>query len=130
MKTNTKKTASKTPSAHAKLQADLDAAKGRRAELSAFKKAQRAVKAAAPKVAKAKPAAKVKEPAALVPTTVSGTARKLILDGRSNEQVLDALMALFPGFDVATKKHYPGWYRAELVRKGVLSKKQAAATAH
>lgn len=51
-------------------------------------------------------------------TSVAQAARTLVLAGKTNEQVLDALIAKFPGFDVAKKKHYPAWYRAELKRKG------------
>lgn len=76
-----------------------------------------------------KPATKETEAPEAKPT-VSEVARTMIMDGKTNEQVLDALIELFPGFDVATKKHYPGWYRAQLVRDGKMSKKQADATRH
>lgn len=49
--------------------------------------------------------------------TVSSTARELILAGKDNKSVFAALQAKFNLDD--SKKHYPTWYRAELIRKGV-----------
>lgn len=51
--------------------------------------------------------------------TCSDVARKLILKGKSNEQVWKILQLQF-GLD-ETKSYYPTWYRNELKRKGVLS---------
>ena len=90
-------------------------------------------KAKAPKVVVSAKAPKVVEKPAKEKVerkpTVSSTARELILKGKTNEEVLEALVDLFQ-LDPETKKHYPGWYRAQLVRKGELTKEQAAATRH
>ena len=56
--------------------------------------------------------------------TVASVACDLIMKGKSNQQVLDALVAGFQ-IDPVKKKHYPSWYRADLVRKGRISKKFA-----
>lgn len=50
--------------------------------------------------------------------TVSSMARDMILRGKTNEQVWDALKSNFKLDD--SKKHYPGWYRAALKRSGEL----------
>jgi hypothetical protein len=47
--------------------------------------------------------------------TVSSVARELILAGRTNEEVFAALHAKFKLPE--SKKHYPAWYRSDLVRR-------------
>ena len=59
----------------------------------------------------------------------SDTARRMILAGHTNEEVLDALIELH-GLDPAKHKAYPQWYRNELVRDGKLSETRAKMTAH
>jgi hypothetical protein len=63
------------------------------------------------------------------PKTISAVARSMILEGSTNEQVLEALQKLF-NVDVDSKRHYPGWYRAQLVRQGKMDRGTAAATRH
>jgi len=50
--------------------------------------------------------------------TVSSVARRLILEGLTNEQVWGQLKTGFKLDD--SKKHYPSWYRAQLKRDGKL----------
>lgn len=52
--------------------------------------------------------------------SVSKVARELISVGRTNEEVWGALKARFNLDD--KKKHYPAWYRAEMIRSGQLPK--------
>jgi hypothetical protein len=51
---------------------------------------------------------------------ISATARQLILDGKSNQEVWEALKQQFNLDD--SKKHYPTWYRCEMKRTGLLPK--------
>jgi len=69
----------------------------------------------------AKPAASAKR------VTVSSVAEALILAGKTNAQVFAVLKRRFKLDE--SKKHYPGWYRARLVRQGRMTKKIAAANA-
>lgn len=50
--------------------------------------------------------------------SISATARQLILDGLTNQEVWEVLKATFNLDD--TKKHYPTWYRCEMKRTGKL----------
>lgn len=72
-----------------------------------------------PKSAAAKPAKKTAEPK-VKKTGISATARALILDGKSNQEVWEALKQQFNLDD--SKKHYPTWYRCEMKRTGLLPK--------
>ena len=90
------------------------------------KKTKKSSKKSNPKKSKATVAAEAAEGKLRVATV----AREMILKGKADEEVLDALIELFPDFDVDGKKYYPGWYRAQLVRQGKLSKRQANATRH
>jgi hypothetical protein len=49
---------------------------------------------------------------------ISATARALILDGKTNQEVWDVLQAKF-NLD-HSKRHYPTWYRCEMKRTGLL----------
>lgn len=49
---------------------------------------------------------------------ISATARAMILDGKTNQEVWEALQAKF-SLD-QTKRHYPTWYRCEMKRTGQL----------
>lgn len=60
--------------------------------------------------------------------TISSTARKMILEGKDNTTVLKALKRLYKIDD--SKKHYPAWYRAELVRTGQLKASKSKPTQH
>ena len=53
-------------------------------------------------------------------TGISAMARELILAGKTNQEVWAILKETFSLGD--NKKHYPGWYRCEMKRKGLLSK--------
>jgi hypothetical protein len=84
--------------------------------------------------AEAKPAAKVvhtksgrraKDPEVDVPVKakregISATARTLILEGKTNQEVWEILKARFNLDD--SKRHYPTWYRCEMKRTGLLPK--------
>ena len=49
---------------------------------------------------------------------ISATARAMILDGKTNQEVWEALQAKF---DLDhSKRHYPTWYRCEMKRTGQL----------
>lgn len=50
--------------------------------------------------------------------TVTGRARELIFAGKTNEQIWVVLQAEFQLDD--SKKHYPAWNRAFLIRTGVI----------
>lgn len=53
--------------------------------------------------------------------TISGMCRSMILDGSSNEDILEALRTEFGEERFGPEKnHYPTWYRCELRRKGEL----------
>ena len=68
---------------------------------------------------KTTPKAKVTEATQKQPkATVSGVARDLIKQGKTNEQVWAQLQAQFKLDD--SKKHYPAWYRAQMKRDGLL----------
>ena len=69
----------------------------------------------------AKPA-RVKRTKGVHKESISGVARELISVGRTNEEVWGALKARF-GLD-DSKKHYPAWYRAEMVRAGALPRQE------
>jgi len=58
-----------------------------------------------------KPAAEVKQPK----RTVSSVCRTLIAEGKTNEEVWEAVRLLFDLPD--TKKSYPAWYRADMKKK-------------
>lgn len=62
--------------------------------------------------------------------TVTSVAEDLIRDGKTDEQVLEALTKQFPDFDPVAKKHYPSWYRARLVRSGQITAEFANAHRH
>jgi hypothetical protein len=49
---------------------------------------------------------------------VSAVARELILAGKTNQEVWAVLKETF-GLD-DSKKYYPGWYRCEMKRKGLI----------
>ncbi len=68
---------------------------------------------------KATKAAKAEAAAKPVRSTVSSTTRSLILAGKTNEQVWAELQRQYQLDD--SKKHYPGWYRAQLRRQGKLA---------
>ena len=53
-------------------------------------------------------------------TGISATARKLILSGKTNQEVWEALKQQFNLDD--SKRHYPTWYRCEMKRTGLLPK--------
>lgn len=72
-----------------------------------------------PVEAKAKTTKKTTEPKAKK-TGISATARELILSGKTNQEVWEALKQQFNLDD--SKKHYPTWYRCEMKRKGLLPK--------
>ena len=48
--------------------------------------------------------------------TVTSVSEDLIRAGKTNEEILKALVKQFPDFDAAKKKHYPQWYRARMAR--------------
>lgn len=52
--------------------------------------------------------------------TISSYIRDLILDGKSNAQILSKLETKYGAEWLEDKRHYPAWYRAELRRKGQL----------
>lgn len=81
----------------------------------------KAKKVAAPKAEKTDKAPRV---------TVTSVAEDLIRDGKTDEQVLEALTKQFPDFDPVAKKHYPSWYRARLVRSGQITTEFANAHRH
>jgi hypothetical protein len=66
------------------------------------------------KKASKKNAASKKTAAKSARRTVSSVARELILAGRTNEQVFDALHKEFKL--AADHRAYPSWYRAQIVR--------------
>lgn len=49
--------------------------------------------------------------------TVSGEMRKLILEGKSNQEVWEITKNMFSLDD--SKKHYPAWYRCQMRRGGL-----------
>ena len=51
---------------------------------------------------------------------ISATARELILSGKTNQEVWEALKQQFNLND--SKRHYPTWYRCEMKRTGLLPK--------
>jgi hypothetical protein len=51
---------------------------------------------------------------------ISATARSLILDGKTNQEVWGILKERFNLDD--SKRHYPTWYRCEMKRNGLLPK--------
>lgn len=51
---------------------------------------------------------------------ISATARELILAGKTNQEVWEALKQQFNLDD--SKRHYPTWYRCEMKRTGLLPK--------
>ena len=74
-----------------------------------------------PKVAKA--GRRAADPVVEVKTKklgISATARELILSGKTNQEVWEALKQQFNLDD--SKKHYPTWYRCEMKRTGLLPK--------
>lgn len=51
--------------------------------------------------------------------SISGMAREMILAGKTNEEIWEALKSTF---DLDhSKRHYPVWYRCEMKRKGKLA---------
>ena len=60
-----------------------------------------------------------REPATRQPT-VASVARGMIIAGATDEAVFSVLVTQFQVGD--EKKHYPSWYRSQLVRKGSLTK--------
>lgn len=75
--------------------------------------AEGALKEPKPKAAKKKDT-KVKQP------TISGLARQLIIQGKTNKEVMAALVKEFGEERMAGKGHYPTWYRCEVRRRGEL----------
>lgn len=61
--------------------------------------------------------------------TVGRVARGLILMGLTDEQTFDVLRQLYKMTSPA-QQHYAGWYRAQLVRTGRLSRSRADETRH
>lgn len=59
--------------------------------------------------------------------TVGQVTRGLVLAGKTDAQILDVLRELYD-LDTPAKRHYPGWYRAQLVRDQRLTKHAAEAT--
>lgn len=59
------------------------------------------------------------KPAAKPAGGISETARNLILEGKTNQEVWAVLKSEF-GLD-DSKKHYPTWYRCEMKRRGILA---------
>lgn len=86
------------------------------------------------KKAKAKPKKVVKKSAKKVKAkkeskrtrahSVTSVAKELILAGSTNDEVWAAISKEF-GLDYETKGHYPGWYRAKMVRDGDITKEFA-----
>lgn len=58
--------------------------------------------------------------------TLAGVARRAIIAGRSNAEVLSTLKEARPSFPHRKHSHYARWYRAQLVMLGVISKSFAA----
>lgn len=67
---------------------------------------------------KSRRAAKLAAPAKR--ESISATARALILDGKTNQEVWEVLSGRFRLDD--SKRHYPTWYRCEMKRSGSLPK--------
>lgn len=72
------------------------------------------------KVAKAK-----RDPATVAPQrgekeTVAEATRRMLLEGKSNIEVWEELLKLFPNID-EKKKQFPAWYRFDMKRKGQLA---------
>ena len=61
--------------------------------------------------------------------TISSTARRLILEGKTNAEVLEALTREHD-VDPTKRKHYPSWFRAQLVRQGEVERDWARSHAH
>lgn len=69
----------------------------------------------------AKPKGDAKSPKALKAVrapSISGTARRLISEGHTNQEVWAVLKQQFDLDD--SKKHYPTWYRCEMKRTGLI----------
>lgn len=62
--------------------------------------------------------------------TVTSVSEDLIRSGKTNEEILEALTKKFSDFDADKKRHYPQWYRARLVRSGVITEEFAEAHRH
>lgn len=60
-------------------------------------------------------------------TTLAGVARKAILSGRTNAEVIEALHKAFPKFPHRKHAYYATWYRAQLVMKGIITRAWARA---
>ena len=70
-------------------------------------------------LSKPQPAAKARaKQAAPKREGISATARALIRDGKTNQEVWDVIKEKF-GLD-EKKRHYPTWYRCEMKRAGLL----------
>ncbi len=78
-------------------------------------------KPAAKKAVKAAP--KAEAPAEEKTESMSACATRMVLEGKSNEEILLALISAY-GLP-ETHRHYPAWYRAAAVRKGLISKADA-----
>lgn len=79
----------------------------------------------AAKVVHTKSGRRAKDPEVDVPVKakregISATARTLILEGKTNQEVWEILKARFNLDD--SKRHYPTWYRCEMKRTGLLPK--------
>lgn len=82
----------------------------------------RAIAETAAKSVKAKPAAEAKT------ETVAACARRMVIEGATNEEILLVLVDVYELPEAHA--HYPGWYRANCVRKGLVTAEFAAAHAH
>lgn len=76
--------------------------------------AKKAEKPVAGKKKAEKPVAEVKQPK----RTVSSVCRTLIAEGKTDEEVWEAVRLLFDLPD--SKKGYPAWYRADMKKKGLI----------
>ncbi len=65
---------------------------------------------------------KAAEQISLDPTTFAGVARRAILAGRTNAEVVELLKKKFPKFPHRKHAYYATWYRAQLVMKGIITR--------
>lgn len=65
---------------------------------------------------------KAAEQVSLDPTTFAGVARRAVLSGKSNAEVIETLKKHFPKFPHRKHAYYATWYRAQLVMKGIISR--------
>jgi len=62
-----------------------------------------------------------------VKATVSSTARKMIIEGKSDAQVWAALRRIYHLDE--SRRYYVRWYRAECARKGLIDREPAVTAA-